>query len=267
MYRMSLKLLVNIWLASVLTACTLQLPFSSLAATPLPKADWQGMVDRFLAVKPDFHTPPNLTKIPAVRQEDDFDISQYFTVLDHLSMEEGYVLEYSYYLDAYGGMPFLYARSKDVASYKTHAEFLRANQGIKNYTFLNHIRTDGTPEGFFQYTILAIMGGQFYQWWHSQTNDQVIVPGQDALEKILADSMASKFGAQLSPETAQKARALDLEPQVEISGSAVVVKVVTFTKWGGFTRLTYTLHKDFPYPDFPSPQIETLVEYNCGIIF
>jgi hypothetical protein len=79
--------------------------------------------------------------------------------------------------------------------------------------------------------------------------------------------MASNFGAQLSPETAQKARALDREPQVEISGCALVVKVVTFTKWGDFKRVTYSLHKEFPQPDLPKPQIETLAEYNCGIIF
>ena len=99
------------------------------------------------------------------------------------------------------------------------------------------------------------------------SKNQVIVSNRDALDKILTDGLASKFGAQLSPETAQKARALDLEPQVEISGSAVVVKVVTFTKWGGFKRVTYSLHKEFPHPDLPKTQIETLVEYNCEIIF
>jgi hypothetical protein len=99
------------------------------------------------------------------------------------------------------------------------------------------------------------------------SKNQVIVSNRNALNKILTDGLASKFGAQLSPETAQKARDHNLEPQVEISGSAVVVKVVTFTKWVSFKRATYSLHKEFPQPDLPKPQIETLVEYNCGIIF
>ncbi len=266
MKLMNFRFLEIIFLACTITACALPLPISQQAVTPLPKPDWQGMVDRFLAVKPDFHQPENLQKIPAVRQETDFDISQYFTVLDHLSMEKGYNLDYAYYLDGFSGMPVLYARPLSTPFYKTYDEYIKANPGTKINGYLAHVRSDGTPEGFFQYTILAIMGNQFYQWWHAQTNDQVIIPGREALEKILTDGMASKYGAQLSTETATKARTLNLKPQVDFVSSTMVIKVVTFTKWGGFKWVTYTLQKDFPHTDLSNPHIETLVEYNCGTI-
>jgi len=266
MTLMKSRFLVIIFLACIITACALPLPIGQQAATPLPKPDWQGMVDRFLAVKPDFHQPENLHKIPAVRQETDFDISHYLTALDHLSMEEGYSLDYAYYLDGFAGMPVLYARPLSNPFYKTYDEYIKANSGTKINSYLAHVRSDGTPEGFFQYIILAIMGSQFYQWWHAQTNDQVIVTNQAALEKILTEAMTAKYGQQLSAETAQKARTLNLEPQVEFGSSTVVIKVVTFTKWGGFKWVTYTLQKDFPHTDLSNPHIETLVEYNCGII-
>ena len=234
MTLLKFRFLVMIFLASIITACALPLPNSQQAATPLSKPDWQRMVDRFLAVKPDFHRPENLDKIPAVRQVNDFDIRQYFTVLDHLSMEEGYSLDYTYYLDGFAGMPVLYARPLSTPFYKTYDEYIKANPGTKINSYLAHVRSNGTPEGFFQYTILAIMGNQFYQWWHAQTNDQVIVTNQAALEKILAEAMTAKYGQQLSAETAQKARTLDLEPQVEFGSSTVGHQSSHFHKMGRF---------------------------------
>ena len=39
-----------------------------------------------------------------------FDINRYFTVLTHLVLEDGYVLDYVYFAPGGDGAPYLYAR-------------------------------------------------------------------------------------------------------------------------------------------------------------
>ena len=45
-----------------------------------------------------------------VKTGSEFDVMDYFSVLDHLSMQPGYVLDYVYHYDGMGGYPVLYAR-------------------------------------------------------------------------------------------------------------------------------------------------------------
>jgi hypothetical protein len=44
------------------------------------------------------------------------------------------------------------------------------------------------------------------------------------------------------------------------------VQIVTFTKWGGFFRETYSLERPYPYT-IMDVQVEELVAYDCGIMF
>jgi hypothetical protein len=54
---------------------------------------------------------PEAFKSPDARKTgDEFDVMQYFKVLDHLSMEPGCVLDYFYVNFGGGGRPVLYAR-------------------------------------------------------------------------------------------------------------------------------------------------------------
>ncbi len=96
----------------------------------------------------------------AVERGGEFDPMLYFTVLDHLSMEAGYVLDFVYTYDFMGGFPTLFARPETQPPYLSWdtvpAESFRA---------LDYVRTDGTAAGYLQLAILSIMGEQFYLFW------------------------------------------------------------------------------------------------------
>lgn len=47
---------------------------------------------------------------------------------------------------------------------------------------------------------------------------------------------------------------------------AVIVRVVTFSNWGSFIRRSYTIRREFPHRILAEEK-ETLVEYDCGVMF
>ena len=116
--------------------------------------------------------PSNFQEQNPVKTGDEFDVMQYFTVLDHLSMQPGYILDYVYHYDGMGGSPILYARPAGQSPYATESEMTAAGD-IPNY--LDFIQTDDTPESYFQFVLLTLMGNQFYKFWHSNYNDVRIV--------------------------------------------------------------------------------------------
>ena len=44
------------------------------------------------------------------------------------------------------------------------------------------------------------------------------------------------------------------------------ISLVTFTKWGGFFRLTETMRREYPH-EVLDEERELLVPYECGILF
>jgi hypothetical protein len=192
--------------------------------------------------------------------EEGFDANEYFAVLSHLSIQDGYTLGYLYYLEEdFGGHPVLHARP---SQYATLAEYIEAEQPDlpSDHSYLDHIRIDGTAEGFFEFVVLRIIGEQFYLYWHSARNDAQIVCSKKALGALLdADP-------RLPADVKRRARALDVVPAVEMGDDAVVVKVVTFSDWGGFIQRSYTISREFPHKVLQEER-ETLVEYDSGVQF
>ena len=58
-----------------------------------------------------------------IKGEGWFDINDYFTVLPHIAMQDGYVLDYIYYHYGTGGHPLVYARAEDQKPLKNYEEF------------------------------------------------------------------------------------------------------------------------------------------------
>jgi hypothetical protein len=196
----------------------------------------------------------------AVERGGEFDPMLYFTVLDHLSMEDGYVMDFVYTYDFMGGFPTLLARPETEAPYLSWEDV-----PADPLPALDHVRTDGTAAGYMQYVLLAIMGEQFYLYWHAGYSDAQVICNQAALETLLAGT--TEFSEELPADVQRKARGIEnLEPQVEIGDTTVQVRVVIFTKWGGFYRLTFTINREFPNT-IQSTQDEQLVPYDCGIMF
>lgn len=200
-----------------------------------------------------------------------FDVNAYFTALPHLSPAEGYVLDSVYVLKGGAGEPLLYARLSGEAPYRTYEEFLAARYpgGVPSgvdieHEFLNSIQTGDTPEGYFEFVVLAIMANQYYQYWHAAYNDAAIVCGRAHWGRMSAGDEGSPFA--LPRELKEQASQLDFTPRIEMKEESVLVQVVIFTHWGGWIRSSYTIRRSFPHTILDRGR-ETLIEYDCGIRF
>ncbi len=199
-----------------------------------------------------------------VKQGGEFDVNDYFNVFTHVSMEEGYALDYVYQLDSLGSYPILYARPADQPAYASTKD-LPADIVLSDY--LNHISIDDTEQGYFEFVAMNLMARQFYLDWHANYNDTEIVCNKKEINDIITDINDGNFGLPLDASQQLKARALtDIDPLVKLTNYSAVVEIVTFTKWGGFYRLTYTINRSFPYTIL-DVQSENLVKYDCGIMF
>jgi len=242
-----------------------------ITTTPKPPAvDCRGAVDGMEAligdlVTPDYFIDEAMSGNEVAKTGTEFDVMEYFTVLDHLSMQEGYVLDYVYRGDSMGGLPVLYARLEDQEPYSVFSEFAEA-QGESTTSYLDSVEFDGTPDGYFQFVILDVMASQFYLFWHANYNDYQIVCDAEDVEAIIADAGDGDMGLPMSEEAQEAARQLQVEPVVTWTPDVAQVEVVLFTRWGGFARWTFTISREFPHTiqDITS---ETLVEYDCGIMF
>jgi hypothetical protein len=57
-----------------------------------------------------------------------------------------------------------------------------------------------------------------------------------------------------------------VQPVVAITGDTAMVKLVVFSKWGGFSRYSFTVNRNYPHT-IVNFQSEDLLDYNCGIVF
>lgn len=247
----------------------LVLALSVMMACNLPRAgsssdlavSGQTAVDGLDSIQPN-NIPEHLMEEDAVRDGSEFDPNRYFDVLTHLSMADGYVLDYVYFYDFMGGYPLLYARQESSTPFINTTELWTAYPtGPESY--LDYVEVDGSDQGYLELAILSIMGRQFYLNWHSNYNDTTPVFTEDALEDILTN--LESWSVEIPTDVIRQARQLDLNPSVTTDSNSVKVEFITFTKWGGFYREVFTIQVDFPHTF--EVDAENLIEYDCGIMF
>ncbi len=249
----------------VLSALLLLGLFLSSCSQGSSSSSWQPSVDALVQLTGDLQIPPQLQQEDARKDGTEFDANQYFSALPHLSMQAGYVLDYVYLFDGMGGLPILYARKAEQPPYATYAEYSQAlGSEVDRSGYLDYVVVDGTPEGFFEYTVLYIMGGQFYLYWHANYNDALVIAGPDGFDSFLTtmESWDLEFPANVQSQ----ARRIDFTPVVEVQDDTVRVQVIVFSKWSGFARETYVIEKNAPHKITMEDQ-EILVPYDCGIMF
>jgi hypothetical protein len=198
---------------------------------------------------------------------------------------------YYYYADKFQGYPCLYARSKTSNSFSSREYDL--------WEFKNELRdyiiADEQMESYFELVVFRIFAGQFYLYWHAQYSDTKIVLSEEDIEKIIKELYLSPYlvrfhklgrisAEELENEFKQlpehkldnykktiklfeKARKLELLPQVNIiDDKHVEIAYHIFTKWGGLFLLKDKMMRTRPYKTVSS-EGETVVEYDCGIIY
>lgn len=244
-----------VWVVAIALLCA----SCSGTSTTLDPAYTRDTVEAVAALRPT--DPPGIEFLQGLVDgtEDGFDVNEYLQVLTHLSLEEGYALGYTYYLQQdFGGHPTLHARPKE---YETYAAYIEAEEPDlpEGHSYSDHIRIDGTAEGFFEFVVLQIMDDQFYLYWHSGANDAEIVYNRARLWKIVNEHPTLPYGAKL------RARTLNLTPVVKMEADKVIVRIVTFSNWSGFVQRSYTISRDFPH-EVLNLERETLVEYKTDVV-
>jgi hypothetical protein len=271
---------MNSRLLGYLCVCLLILATACTSLKPNPnavqnaQATIQAVADAQPSGIPDHFIPEEPAQTP--RAADDWDVNAYFGVLTHLSVEPGYVIDYFYSYEGMGGHPFVYARPSDKSPYASFEEYLAnvpggapdsASQSEYTDEYLNHIKIDDTPDGYFQFVALRIMDNQFYQFWHAAYNDTTIVCDDDGLKQTLSAADDAFEGGGVPGSVRNAASKIDLAPTVEfLDDATALVRLVTFSKWGGFVEIRYTIGRAFPH-SIVSSETETLVEYDCGVSF
>jgi hypothetical protein len=220
-------------------------------------------VDGLAALFSEYELPQYFMAENPAKQGGEFDVMEIFTILDHLSMKPGYVLDYVYRYAGIGGFPVLYVRPVEQAPYTTDADLSAAGE-TPNY--LDYIQTNDTPESYFQFILLAIYGDQFYLYWHANYSDRTITCDKDAVNRIVS-SLDGSFGYRISTSSRVRAELLTgLEPNVSIGEQVVEVQFVMFTKWGGFFKETYQINRQEPHT-IQDVQEKNLIPYDCGVMF
>jgi hypothetical protein len=229
----------------------------------------QATVDAVRALWAAYSLPQTDSATPDLpRQTGWFDVNRYFSVLTHLSMQPGYVLDYVYHNNGSAGQPYLYARKIDSKPFSTLAELTASyTDATKDHTndYLAYVQMDGTEESYFQYITLRIMGGQFYLWWHANYNDHTLVCDRTKLEALLTDT-APLYDQKIPAEQQKEARLIALAPRVQITGDTATVRIVIFTKWGGFIEETYAITRSFPHT-ITDTKTKILVPWQINLTF
>jgi hypothetical protein len=219
--------------------------------------------------------PDHFLQEDPTKTKEDFDVNSLFSALDHLALTEGYTLDFVYFADDLGGKPLIYARATDQTPYATYSEFIEAAGGASYwersyaslehaYDYLDFIGTDDTPNGYFQFIVMATVGDQFHLYWHSLYHDEVIMCDISDIEKAAEE--VQSFDIELPESIIAEAQALDLEPTVYLDEETATVRFVLFTKWSGFIEVWYTLTREFPHTLVDGGS-QVLIEYDCGISF
>jgi hypothetical protein len=231
-------------------------------------------MDGLSILKKDLKIPEHFSSNP-LRQDSDFDVNQYFSVLTHLSMAPGYTLDYLYLSSGMGGRPQVYARKsadaqfKIIDEYQKFIEAQKASEGAYTPVFpdsdyLSKVKVDGSPEGYFQFVVLALLDNQFYLGWHANYNDTRVICDSSDLKRI--DEELGFFKMKLPENVVEGTKQIEFVPGVLIGSDTVTIRVVTFSKWGGFKEHIFTLDKHAPYKAVDVKHIE-LIKYQVGIAF
>lgn len=207
--------------------------------------------------------PPHFAEPNPIKRGGEFDPNRYFQALPHLRMRDGFTLDWVYHQDGMGGYPIVYARPVEQSPYPDEAAYKAAGD---QQPYLGFVVPQDSPEGYFEYALLALSANQFYLDWHANYNDWEVVCGSDGIDAVIASRDDGSFGRPMSADQQRQARAItDPLPAVALNDQTATVSMLVFTKWGGFYRRTLAIdrrdHSIRAESDLP------VVAYDCGVAF
>jgi len=228
---------------------------------------------------------PDIFNENVKKSDSEFKIDHYFDILDNLELEPGWLVDYLYLQQRLGGEPIIIAfpeskkREYQKIINKINYNELYSNtqdndldniiDNFLNYddldNYLDHLILDGSEESYFQFVILAKLGTQFALFWHALYNDGEFICTPEVAEKIIKRMNSGKDEMDFMEDDLfdEQLKNIDFEPKINIKEDKAVVRLVFFTKWGGFIEAKYIVKTIFPHKIIDK-ETETLIEYSCG---
>jgi hypothetical protein len=232
-----------------------------------PSEAWQGEVDRLIDITRDRELPPELLDPTLESGNTLFDANHLLLYMDHLSLREGFTLDFVYVLDANSGYPILYAHGENEASFEDYAAY-RAVCDVANppetCDYLNFVEGDGTETGYFQFVLLGMMSDQFYLYGEAQKNEVEVVADTIRIEGLADSVLSTRDNTLAGWKLARQIRKVDPAPIVTIEDEQVTVEVTWFTPASGLYRTVTVLTEDAPYQVL-SKGTEQLVAFDLNV--
>jgi len=190
-----------------------------------------------------------------------FKTADYFSILKNISLEEAWQLGFMYCRDKDGAAPILIAYGSE-EEYKTlGAKITKGYRSAKIYgneEYWQHVKLNGTEDGYFEYVVLSILGSQFSLDSRANYNDIEIVCTKPAIQAIVKVTKPDE-------RFIKQAQFVDPTPSVTIDAKQAIVRIVIFTKWGGFIERKYHISPQFPYK-IKKIKAKALARFNCGVV-
>lgn len=201
----------------------------------------------------------------------EFDPTSLLSILDKISIADGYILDYVYFCSMSNGWPCLYARRRFVppliapefVDLLTETTHIKQNSYIR---YMNCLKADGSAESFFQLAIFRVLGEQFYLYWHACYNDLTPVCVPWRLKGFLSTVFESEYLAVWPKHDHETAKQINFTPYVILKAETATVVFIGTTNWGGIIRFWWTVKRDFPHEEVKLEK-QVLVPYDCGMEF
>ena len=181
-----------------------------------------------------------------------FNVNKMLKIFDLISIDPGYQLDYVYGFSGRGGEPLVYARrieDKPIATVLDYWETfalprLRGLYGEEltsedSKPYLQHLRFENSPEGYYQFGLFCFTIRRFYLFWHSLYNERDFILSEDDLNEDY--KMAFVDFDQRDLKTLKN---LDWHPTVVINGHCGEVSVLNCKMNQGISILKISL--EFP---------------------
>lgn len=186
-----------------------------------------------------------------------FDPNRWFEVFDRVRPRPGYVLDFVYFFWGNGGYPLLYLRRERSKRLESCSEYWRRFGGDlahpvphDNPALLEHLGFQPSALGFFQFLLFQREAPRFHLRWHSHADDDEYVYTRRRLAEIL-ETIPEKDGELLDGISADERallQALDPKPVVALMGKIADLKLLSYTRFGGFSwqdyRVTWPNHAE-----------------------
>jgi hypothetical protein len=240
----------------------------------------QEIVDRIVALQPSRADDQLDQLFRTGTGSNKFDVSQYFTALDALRLQEGYTLDWVYFRPGgIGGRPILYARQTDAPPYANVENYvglstdspchLTEKRLVQNEAFffgyLGKIQVEESVRGFFQFVVLRLLGDRFHLCWHELYNDIAMVCSKRGWHILLEEGEGKRF-EHLASGFKTAAEELDFLPFVRMGHTEVKVGVFTFCQFGGIDLHHFAISRQFPHKILGYDR-ETVVHHSAPFLF